>query len=65
MNDYVTLLGAEDVRNAGHAITSAAGQMQQAAGSIEASFHTFLMRMEGMVERFERAAEKLQPKEET
>lgn len=35
MADYITLMGAEDVRRAAHEMTSAASAMQAAASSIE------------------------------
>lgn len=35
MPDYVTLMGAEEVRRAAHEMTSAASAMQAAASSIE------------------------------
>ena len=37
MSEYVTLLGAEDVRSAGHQMVSAADTMRNAAGEIEMS----------------------------
>lgn len=35
MNNYVTLLGAEEVTRAGHSIANAARQMQQAASQMD------------------------------
>lgn len=37
--DYITLLGAEDVRTAGSQISSAAADMRQAANQIDDTFH--------------------------
>lgn len=37
MADYVTLLGAEDVRSAGSAMRGAADEMQRAAANIDGS----------------------------
>lgn len=34
MSDHVTLMGAEDVRSAGHSMVNAASEMQSAASSI-------------------------------
>ena len=37
MSEYVTLIGADDVRSAGHAMREAAAQMSRAAGNIDES----------------------------
>lgn len=39
MADYVTLLGAEDVRRAASTMAEAAQQMERAAGNMEAALH--------------------------
>ncbi len=39
MNEYVTLLGADDVKSAGHNISSAADTIRSAAGDLEMSVH--------------------------
>lgn len=39
MNEYVTLLGAEDVKSAGHSISSAADTIRSAGGDLEMSIH--------------------------
>ncbi len=56
MADYITLLGAEDVRSAGSSMRSAASDMVRAASSIEDSLHRqrlflddFLMRLEHLL----------------
>ncbi len=45
MAEYITLLGAEDVRSAGHSMSSAATEMKRAAGEISYALeqhHRFL-----------------------
>lgn len=59
MDNYVTLLGAEDVQKAGHTISSAANQMQQAANSIAETFDRQQQQMEEWICRFEVAVNKL------
>ena len=58
MADYVTLLGAEDVRSAGTAIRCSAELMQRAASEIDAALgFTFANRLEEFASRIERALE--------
>ncbi len=63
MTEYITLLGAEDVQRAGNRIMAAADTMAQAASSISESNHLFLIRYEELVDRMERAAEKVHEKD--
>lgn len=58
MNDFITLLGAEDVRSAGSSMRTAAGEMQRAAASIEDSLarhrmflDDWLLRLESIIEK--------------
>lgn len=53
MADYVTLVGAEDVRAAGNRIASAASEMNGAAGSIEGALRQHQMFLDGWLMRFE------------
>jgi len=53
MSDYMTLMGAEDVRRASNQMASAAADMKQAAASIDATFYNFLQRFEELVNRLE------------
>lgn len=69
MADYMTLLGADDVRAGGNACHHAAERMNQAASSIDSTFEMnarrmddWLNRFENLVERMEAAAQSLQPK---
>lgn len=54
MADYVTLLGAEQVASAGHAMREAAAEMNRAA----ANFDGAVAAMRQLVERFEQACSK-------
>ena len=63
-SDYVTLLGAEQVQNAGHHIWGAAEQIRSASGNIDNSvfqlrqiLDEFAGRMEAVAERIEKAME--------
>ena len=58
MAEFITLLGAEDVRSAGLSIQRAASEMQRAAGSIEESLRIhrlflddWLMQLEQILKR--------------
>lgn len=53
MADYVTLLGAEDVRRAGSAMSSAAGEMQRAASAFESVMERHQRFMDDWLARFE------------
>lgn len=53
MNEYITLVGAEDVQRAGAALRSAAETMQRAASSIEDSLHRHRLFLDDWLERFE------------
>ncbi len=56
MNEYITLLGTEDVVRAGNRMSSAADTMSQAASSIDDTLERFLRRYEELVVRQEVAA---------
>ena len=53
MAEYITLLGAEDVRSAGSSMKSAAETMRQAAGSMEDSLQRHRQFMEDWINRLE------------
>jgi hypothetical protein len=57
MEKYVHLIGAEEVRSAGHAMANAASEMQRAASSIDASMEGFLRRYEDATHRLVYALE--------
>ena len=57
--ETIVLLGSEDVRSAGNTISSAAGEMRQAALNLDGTADRFLNRLEELVLRFEDAAEKI------
>lgn len=59
MGDYVTLIGAEDVRNAGHRIAEAAQQMSGAASYMDDALRQNRIWMDEWLARFEAAVEKL------
>lgn len=66
MSEYIRLIGAEEVRAAGSAMASAAEGMSRAAGQFDdAIFRAWphvderLARLEAVIERFERAANRL------
>jgi len=56
--NYVTLLGAEAVENAGHRIASAAESIRQSAAYIEASLLQHSRSMENLVYRLEALEER-------
>lgn len=56
---YVTLLGAEDVRNAASTISHAADKMATAVSSLDYTLTMALGRFEDLVGRMEAAAEKI------
>jgi hypothetical protein len=58
MADYITLLGAEQVQNAGHAISNAASEMRQAGNNIHEAAETMRRNMDDFLDRFERILEK-------
>lgn len=51
MNNYVTLLGAEAVQNAGHQIQRAAEEMRSASGNLSESLRHGLLGFEAVVDR--------------
>lgn len=63
MADYITLLGADDVRQAGNTISRAAVDMNHAAGQLEGSFQRFYQFMDDWLYRFQEIMEKSNEKE--
>lgn len=59
MSDYVTLLGTEDVRHAGHNMQSAASDMVKAANQIDESLFRFTQRVEEWLTRLEQIANQM------
>lgn len=59
MAEYVTLMGADDVRNAGHRMSGAADTMRSAAGNIDDALRRHQQFMDDWLQRFEAAIEKL------
>lgn len=55
MADYVTLMGADDVRSAGYAMRSAADDMRSAASSIDTTFDRHQRFLDDWLQRFETA----------
>jgi Sec-independent protein translocase protein TatA len=55
MTEYIYLVGAEDVKNAGHNMQSAAGTMRQAASSIDCSLELQQRFLDEWLARFEAA----------
>lgn len=58
-NQYITLIGAEDVARAGHTISSAADQMQSAASNMHDIVYRQQQYLEEWIGRFEEAVDKL------
>lgn len=59
MSNYVTLMGADDVRSAGNRMASAAEEMQRAAANIDGALDRhqrflddWLLRFEAAIDRF-------------
>lgn len=61
MAEYVTLLGAEDVRSAGNAMRSAADDMRSAASSIDSTLDRHQRFLDDWLQRFEAAIERSAP----
>lgn len=53
MSEYITLLGAEDVRSAGSSMRVAASEMQAAANSIDNSLNMLQRFLDDWLIRFE------------
>lgn len=53
MDNYVTLLGTEQVQNAGRTMREAAEQMRQAAGMVDDALHRQRLFMDDWLARFE------------
>jgi Sec-independent protein translocase protein TatA len=58
-NDYVTLLGAEDVRSAARQMSSAANEMKQASANMDESFRRHQMFLDDWLRQFVNAIETL------
>lgn len=56
MNDYVTLVGAEEVARAGHNMRAAADEMQRAANQINETIERFTRALDEHAARIEAAA---------
>lgn len=63
MSDYVTLLGAEDIRQASRNITSAAQNMNRAAENIDAALQNHEWFLDDWLLRFEAAIAKAEGRE--
>lgn len=57
--DYITLMGADDVKSAGYTMRAAAMQMQQAASSIEYVLGRHEQFLDDWLLRFESALDRL------
>lgn len=57
MTDYITLLGAEDVRRAASNMTAAAHEMSRAAANIEAALQNHQRFLDDWLMRYEKAKE--------
>lgn len=58
MADYVTLIGADDVRSAGNTISRAADEMRSAASAIDFAFERHQRFLDDWLQRFEAAIER-------
>lgn len=58
MSEYVHLLGAEDVRRAGHEMRQAAEEIKRAASAIEESVRLQQRLMDDWLERFQAVLER-------
>ena len=53
MSEYVTLIGAEDVRAAGHQIERAADTIRNSASELEVALHREAQRRDEFLDRLE------------
>lgn len=60
-DQYMHLIGSEQVQRAASTMSDAADRMQRAASAIDTALDRFERRFEELVQRFETAAEKMQP----
>lgn len=58
MSDYVTLLGSEQVANAGRAVAGAAERIERAVGNLDEILGRHLRHAEELVYRVEAAADR-------
>lgn len=63
MANYITLLGAEDIRRAGNAMQAAAEEMMRGTGYQQEALQQHQRFMDDWLSRFETAIERLVPKE--
>lgn len=57
MSDYITLLGAEDVKKSGHEMSSAAHEMQRSIGYLDDVLNRHQRFMDDWLQRFEAVLE--------
>ena len=57
MSEYIHLIGAEDVRSAGHNMASAASDMNRAASNFESVFERHQRFMDDWLQRLENILE--------
>ncbi|WP_095081660.1 hypothetical protein [Mesorhizobium sophorae] len=58
MAEYMHLIGAEEVRSAGNAMSGAASEMRGAASSIDSAFERHHRFLDDWLQRFEAAMER-------
>lgn len=63
--EFVSLMGSEDVREAGATMRSAAQEISQAAGSLESSLRTQRLYLDEFLSRFEEQVTRLVSASET
>lgn len=61
MTEYVHLIGAEKVENAGHAMAGAAEQMRSSAGSIETALFQHQQFLNDWLQRYEQVLAEHKP----
>jgi hypothetical protein len=59
MSEYIHLIGADDVRSAGHQMACAASEMSQAASSFDSVFERQRRFMDDWLQRFESVLEEM------
>lgn len=60
MADYITLMGAEDVRAAGRSISSAADDMRNAAGTIDSAMRDHRIALSDFLFEFNQSIDRLE-----
>lgn len=61
MSDHILLIGADDVRSAGHSMKQAAEDMRSAANTIDCALDRHRSFLDEWLLRFEAVVEKLAP----